>query len=288
MPNFTDTHVHFDSSSAATAAVVQRALAAGVTRLVAVGGSPELNEAAVAAAQAFPQQVKLALGWDRDQAGKNYELRIANYELGQDQACGLQPFDSAQGLRPSALSLQPSVFSLPLAAIGEIGLDYHYHPETRDAQCELFANMLRLADEQRLPVIIHTREADDDTLRVLDEAGSHAQAASGRLGVVHCYTGGESFARALLDRGLYLSFSGIVTFRNADMLRNVARLVPADRLLIETDSPFLAPIPKRGQRNEPAFVVHVAELLATLRGVTIEQLAEQTNRNVEQLFGAWA
>ena len=278
MPNFTDTHVHFDSSATATAVVVKNALAAGVTRLVAVGGSPELNDAAIAAARAFPQQVKLALGWDRDQAGKNYELRITNYELDQDQARGLQPLDSAQGLRSSAL---------PLAAIGEIGLDYHYHPETRDAQCELFASMLRLADERKLPVIIHTREADDDTLRVIDEAGSRPQAASGRLGVVHCYTGGASLARALLDRGLYLSFSGIVTFRNADMLRGVARLVPADRLLIETDSPFLAPIPKRGQRNEPAFVVHVAELLASLRGVAIEQLAEQTNANAERLFGAW-
>ena len=107
------------------------------------------------------------------------------------------------------------------------------------------------------------------------------------MGVVHCYTGGPEFARKLLDRGLYLSFSGILTFRNADMLREVARLVPADRLLIETDSPFLAPVPKRGQRNEPAFVVHVAELLATLRGVTLEELADQTKANAERLFGAW-
>ena len=99
---------------------------------------------------------------------------------------------------------------------------------------------------------------------------------------------GHVLVRALLDRGLYLSFSGILTFRNADMLRGVARLVPADRLLIETDSPFLAPVPKRGQRNEPAFVVHVAELLATLRGVTLDELADQTSRNAERLFGAWA
>jgi len=99
--------------------------------------------------------------------------------------------------------------------------------------------------------------------------------------------GGPDFARALLDRGLYLGFSGILTFRSADMLRGVARTVPADRLLIETDSPFLAPVPKRGQRNEPAFVVHVAELLATLRGVTLDELADQTNANAERLFGAW-
>ena len=259
MPTYTDTHVHFDASSAATNACVQRAQAAGVTRLLAVGGSPELNEAALAAAGAFPGPVKLALGWDRDQAGQD-----------------------------SAFSLHASAVSPSLSAIGEIGLDYHYHPETQAAQCELFAAMLRLGGERSLPVIIHTREADADTLRVLDEAGSRAQAAAGRLGVVHCFTGGAEFARALLDRGLYLSFSGILTFRNADMLRSVARLVPADRLLIETDSPFLAPIPRRGQRNEPAFVVHVAEMLAALRGVTLEELAEQTNANAERLFGSWA
>ena len=271
MPNFTDTHVHFDSSSAVNAAVVKRAMAAGVTRLVAVGGSPELNAAAIAAAQAFPGQVKLALGWDRDQVG-----RLDSWTVGQ-----LDGETVGQSVR---LIVPPSD---RLAAIGEVGLDYHYHPETQAAQCELFASMLRLASERDLPVIIHTREADDDTLRMIDEAGSRMRRAGGALGVVHCYTGGETFARALLDRGLYLSFSGIVTFRNADMLRGVARLVPADRLLIETDSPFLAPIPKRGQRNEPAFVVHVAELLATLRGLTLEELADQTNTNAERLFGAW-
>lgn len=264
MPLFTDTHVHFDASSEATAACVQRARMAGVTRLVAVGGSTELNAAASSAARAFPGQVRLALGLDRDQAGKD---------------AGTTDKEPASAFR------LPS--DLPLAAIGEIGLDYHYHLETKAAQCELFAGMLRLAAERNLPAIIHTREADDDTLRVLDEAGSRAREADGVLGVVHCYTGGPDFARALLDRGLYLSFSGILTFRNADMLRGVARLVPADRLLIETDSPFLAPVPKRGQRNEPAFVVHVAELLATLRGGSLEEFADQTNRNAERLFGAW-
>lgn len=270
----TDTHVHFDASSAATAACVARAREAGVTRLLAVGGSPELNAAAIAAARAFPQHVRLALGLDRDQAG----LQIA--ESSQEPRTKNEE-------RASTFSLQPSAFGLSLAAIGEIGLDYHYHPETREAQCALFAEMLRLGTTRDLPVIIHTREADDDTLRVLDDAASKTRRASGVLGVVHCYTGGPEFARALLDRGLYLGFGGIVTFRNADMLRGVARLVPADRLLIETDSPFLAPVPKRGQRNEPAFVVHVAALLAELRGVPVDELAEQTNQNAERLFGAW-
>ena len=284
MPFFTDTHVHFDGSSAATAACVQRALAAGVTRLMAVGGSTELNASALAAARAFPGSVRLALGWDRDQAGKGSAFRVQGSELNHEPRMKNEEPASAFSLQPSALSLPPD---LPLAAIGEIGLDYHYRSDTQAAQCELFAAMLRLAAARNLPAIIHTREADGDTLRVLDEAGSRAQAAAGRLGVIHCFTGGADFARALLDRGLYLSFSGIVTFRNADLLRDVARLAPADRLLIETDSPFLAPVPKRGERNEPAFVVHVAELLAALRGMTLEALADQTNRNAERLFGAW-
>lgn len=252
---FTDTHAHFDDVPAATAASVQRALDAGVARIVAVGGSAELNAAAISAARAFPAHIRLALGFDRDQAGRETEDRL--------------PAD------------------VPLAAIGEIGLDYHYHPETRSAQCDLFAAMLRRAAERNLPAIVHTREADDDTLRMLAEAGSPPRRADGRLGVVHCFTGGEAFARALLDAGLYLSFSGIVTFRNADALRQVARAVPAERLLIETDSPFLAPVPKRGQRNEPAFVTHVAECLASLRGISVAELADLTTRNAECLFGPW-
>jgi TatD DNase family protein len=254
----TDTHVHFDAAPPAIAACVQRAVAAGVTRLLAVGGSAALNASASLAARNFPQQVRLALGWDRDQATK----------------------------LPPGMPFPPTD-GLPLAAIGEIGLDYHYHAETQAAQCQLFGEMLREAEVRDLPVCIHTREADADTCRILDEHGSHARRAAGTLGVVHCFTGGQDFARALLDRGLYLSFSGIVTFRNADSLREVARFVPADRLLLETDSPFLTPVPKRGVENEPAFVVHVVDLLAKVRGITRDQLVEQTSMNAERLFGPW-
>ncbi len=289
MPFLTDTHVHFDLSAATTAACVQRALEAGVTRLMAVGGSAELNASALAAARAFPGPVRLALGWDRDQASgvRGQASGVSSQAPGEREATS-----AATAHLPPATCHPPPILHLPpdtpLAAIGEIGLDYHYHHETREAQCELFGSMLRLAAERDLPAIIHTREADDDTLRVLAACGSRSRGEDGRLGVVHCFTGGPEFARALLARGLYLSFSGIVTFRNADLLREVARQVPADRLLLETDSPFLAPVPKRGQRNEPAFVVHVAELLATLRGVPLAELADQTNHNAARLFGAWA
>lgn len=291
MTPFTDTHVHFDRSSAVNASVVQRALQAGVTRLLAVGGSPELNATALAAARAFPATVRLALGFDRDQAGQDAgDRRQGTGDRGQGTASE-QEEGSKNEKRPPIFFPPPAILhlppDLPLAAIGEIGLDYHYHPETKESQRELFADMLRFAAVRNLPSILHTRDADADTLRALDEAGSKTLAASGRLGVAHCFTGGEAFARELLDRGLYLSFSGIVTFRNADALRQVARFVPEDRLLIETDSPFLAPVPKRGQRNEPAFVAHVAEALAALRGVDVATLADLTTRNAERLFGAW-
>jgi TatD DNase family protein len=148
--------------------------------------------------------------------------------------------------------------------------------------------MLRLAGNRRLPVIIHTREADDDTLAVLDTAGSVAMARDGRLGVIHCFTGGRALAHAAIQRGLYISFSGIVTFANAAPLREIACDLPAERLLLETDTPYLTPVPKRGQRNEPALLTHVAACVAKARGITVEALARLTTENAERLFGKWA
>ncbi len=252
-----DTHAHFEDSPAETVAVIERAFASGVTRIVAVGGSAGLNAGALAAARAYPENVRLALGFDRD------------------QAASATPEVFVETLRQLAEHAS-------LAAVGETGMDFHYHPETGDAQRALFAAQLRLADEWRLPVIIHTREADEATLRVLDETPWRGV---GLRGVVHCFTGDKAFAAHLLDRQLAISFSGIVTFRNADMLRESAALVPDGRLLIETDTPFLAPVPMRGQRNEPAFVTHVAECLATVRGTTAERIAEITRQNARQMFG---
>ena len=168
------------------------------------------------------------------------------------------------------------------AAVGEIGLDFHYAPETARSQCDLFARQLALADELALPVVIHTREADDATLGVLDEIPWHADAPRG---VIHCFTGSPAFARQLLDRNFYISISGIVTFRAAENVRESARVVPDDRLLVETDSPFLAPVPMRGKENEPAFIVHTVKFLAALRGVPAEELAARTFANAVSLFG---
>ena len=253
-----DTHCHFETTDPATiGGILSRARAVGVTKLMAVGGSIELNAAATAAVAyatahsgdsplvtlGDSPQVVCALGYDRDQITAE---------------------------RP------PIPDDAPLAAWGEIGLDYHYSPETRNAQLELFAEQLEEARRRNLPVVIHTREADDDTLGVLREIPSR--------GVIHCFTGTPSFARPLLDLGFYISISGIVTFRAADNVRESARVVPDDRLLIETDAPFLAPVPKRGQPNEPAFIAHTCTFLADLRHVSPERLAEQTFANAEAML----
>jgi TatD DNase family protein len=245
-----DSHCHFERADAAEiAAILARAKAAGVEAILAVGGSEALNASALLAArtasgnQELPR-VSAACGRDRDQIGKAANAAVA-----------------------------PSI-----RALGEIGLDYHYSPETRKAQLDLFRSQLDLAAKASLPVVIHTREADDDTLGALSEIPSR--------GIIHCFTGSPDFCRKLLDLGFYVSISGIVTFRAADNVRESALVVPGDRLLVETDSPFLAPVPMRGKANEPAFIVHTVEFLAKLRGTDAETLADQTFRNAEAALAA--
>lgn len=166
----------------------------------------------------------------------------------------------------------------PASAIGEIGLDYHYDLSPRDIQKNVFRAQAALALEWALPVVIHTREATDDTFGILRESGPSLR------GVFHCFTGDRAMARAALDLGFYISLAGIVTFPRAEELREVAKLVPPDRLLIETDAPYLAPVPHRGKRNEPAFVAQVAETVAAIRGVPVVELAAQVARNFCALF----
>jgi TatD DNase family protein len=166
----------------------------------------------------------------------------------------------------------------PLArGLGEIGLDYHYDLAPRAAQQEVFRQQIRLASERRLPIVIHTREAEDDTFRILAEE-------SASVGVFHCFTGDRAMARRALDAGFHISLAGIVTFPKALELKEVARIVPIDRLLVETDSPFLAPVPHRGSRNEPARVVRVAEVIAEVRGTTLEAIDGATSQNFDRLF----
>jgi len=164
-------------------------------------------------------------------------------------------------------------------AIGEIGLDYHYDFAPRDVQQAVFREQLAVARARDLPVVIHTREAEEDTLRILGEAGRVDTS-----GVFHCFTGDAAAARRAVETGYFVSIPGIVSFPRSDALREAVREIPADRLLVETDSPYLAPVPYRGKRNEPAHVVRVAEAVAVARGMGVEDLEAQVARNFDRLF----
>ena len=256
--NFFDTHAHFPDDEKKIAGLLARASSSGVSRLMAVGGSPELNKSAllaksVAQNMESPPEVFIALGMDRDQ------IPPAN------SVCPRYDFSAVIENRKK------------ISAIGEIGLDFYYAQETAKAQCDLFAAQLELAKELDLPVVIHTRDADDATLGVLDEADFHN-------GIIHCFTGSVPFERKLLDRGFMISISGIVTFRAAENVREAARYAPADRLLVETDSPFLAPVPMRGKENEPSFLKYTLEFLANLREVTPQILAATTTENARSFL----
>lgn len=166
-----------------------------------------------------------------------------------------------------------------VVAIGETGLDYHYTPETKALQQSLFVQQIDIANKLNKPLIIHTRSAREDTMDMLEQ--NNAEKCGG---VLHCFTEDWTMAKRALDIGFYISISGIITFRNAEELRDVVRKVPLDRLLVETDSPYLAPIPYRGKPNQPAYVRETCEYVATLKGVSTEKFARITTENVQNLF----
>jgi TatD DNase family protein len=255
-----DSHCHIAGPEFAEdlEAVVVRARAAGLAYalvVLAADDEPELQRAAAVSARWT--DVRFSIGIHPHAAG-----RFAS-----------DPSSSATQVA-AALDAQPLARGL-----GEIGLDYHYDLAPRDVQQDVFRHQIRLARERRLPIVIHTREADADTFRILEE-----ERAADTGGVFHCFTGDRDAARRALDLGFYISLAGIVTFARARELKEVARLVPADRLLIETDSPFLAPVPFRGKRNEPAHVVRIAETLAELRGVTAPAVGAAALENFRRLF----
>jgi len=255
-----DTHAHLDDERLAGRLdeILERAAGAGVSRVIAVGTSLGSSEAVVG----------IARGRDRVRA-----------------AVGIHPHDSARAPAdwPARLTALARESEGLVVAVGETGLDFHYMNSPREAQEELFRAHLELARRLGLPVVVHSREAEEPTMAILAEAAS---AGGGSVrGVMHCFSGGAGMMRRAVELGLHVSFAGPVTFRNARALREVAREAPAGRLLVETDSPYLAPEPYRGQANEPARVVEVVKALAALRGVEPDVLAAETSANARRLFG---
>ncbi len=234
--------------------MLERAKAAGVSRIVAIGASDaeKANEPTLEIAQAHAE-VFASVGVHPHDARLVDEAVLARIR--------------AQAGRPKVVG------------IGETGLDYHYDHSAREAQVEVFRRFVRLAKELGLPVVVHSREAEDDTLRVLEE--EHAEEVGG---VMHCFGGSKKLAEGALALGFYVSFSGVLTFKNAEALREIARTVPRDRVMVETDCPFLAPIPMRGRRNEPAFVAHTAKKLAEVWGVEELEARRVTSENAARLF----
>ncbi len=241
--------------------------------LGAHGGS---LDAALDAARARGVSQFLCIGVSADNAAAVKSVA----ERYDDVHCsvGIHPLDLQPGDSPALEWLLGELEHPRVVAIGETGLDYHYEPDAAELQQQAFRLHLEAAKVTGKPVIVHTREARADTLALLREA------ALPQAGVLHCFTEDWDMARAALDLGFYISLSGIVTFRNASALREVALQVPADRLLVETDSPYLAPVPYRGKPNLPEYVREVAEFLADLRGVPFETFAEQTSENYLRLF----
>ena len=251
-----DSHVHLDDSKfdADRDTAIERARAAGVEYMMAIGtgnGPPDLE------------------------AG----VRLADKHPAFYATIGIHPHDASKATEETWTRMRELAAHPKVLAIGEIGLDYHYDFSPRDVQRAVFEQQLALAAECRKPIVIHTREAWDDTLAIL-----RAQWRGG--GIMHCFTGGEEPARQALDLNFHLSFGGVLTFPKAEETRQAARIAPEDRILVETDCPYLAPVPHRGKRNEPAFVVETARRLAEVRGVSLDAIAESTTRNFERLLFA--
>ena len=255
-----DSHCHLagEEFAADLDAVASRASAAGVTTALCILEAEDETELARAANVRFAWPgVRFGTGIHPHHAGKF----TGEVEKGID-------------------TVRAALDGTRACAVGEIGLDYHYDFSPRDVQQEMFRAQVRLALERDLPIIIHTREATEDTFRILRAEGG------GRLqGVFHCFTGDVATARAALDIGFYLSYAGILTFPKAGDLREAAKITPLDRLLSETDAPYLAPIPYRGKRNEPAYVVRVVETLAELHGLPVTDMAARIDENFVRLFG---
>ena len=255
---FVDSHAHIDGPEfdADRDEVIERARAAGVSVILNVGtGDPHSD--------AFERAVEL---------GRKH--------AGIYTAIGTHPHDARLYDQKAEEKIKALIKSERVIAWGEIGLDFHYDNSPRDVQVDVFRRQLRAARECELPVVIHTREAEPETIEILKSEYTGAE----RRGVFHCFSGSMDLAQKAIDLGFMISFSGIVTFKKADQLREVAKQVPLDQLLVETDCPYLSPIPYRGKRNEPAYVIEVARCLAGIHDLAIEEMARITTDNFRSFF----
>ena len=251
-----DSHAHIQGKEYAgeVEAVIDRAREAGVQKIVAVGGAGDMssNTDAIALAETFPDVYATV---------------------------GMHPHDAKDVGEGEVNRLRQLAAAPKVIAIGETGLDYYYDHSPREVQRRAFGRFIQMARETDMPIVVHERDAARDVADLLRSEGE------GKLrGVIHCFTGNYEAARAYLDSGFYLSFTGIITFKNAEPLRDVVRKVPLGRMLVETDSPYLTPVPHRGKRNEPANVRLVAEAVAKIKTISLENVAEVTTRNVRDLF----
>ncbi len=253
--NLFDSHCHLESENFQNdlPQVMQRMAQAGVRRCVLAGSDLETSRHIVA---------------------------LARKHEGMYGAVGVHPHEARTWTDETEAELERMLVQPRVVAVGEIGLDYFYDLSPREKQREVLIRQLDLARRMNVPAVFHVRDAHGDMLEVLRQRRGKLPA-----GVMHCYSGSVESAREYLDLGFYLSFAGPVTFKKANKLQEAAHFCPADRLLVETDSPYLAPVPMRGKRNEPAFVYYVAEMVAQLRGVSTEELADTAARNACRLFG---
>lgn len=252
MTEWIDLHCHLDKLQEGPDEALRLAREAGVLRVVTIGTDPNDLPVVLELARRNPGRVYCTLG--------------------------IHPHDGSKYAPEVGAFIEANANDPAVVAVGEIGLDYHYDQSPREEQREAFRAQLEIACRHGLPIEIHTRDAEEDTVAILNEF-------RGKLsGIVHCFTGTQWLADKALDLGLNISISGIVTFKNADALRDVVRSLPLDRMHVETDSPFLAPIPMRGKPNTPAYVVHTAKFVADLKGVPLDRFAERMTANAHRVF----